>query len=396
MPYFTWVGVDITGATKRGKKAAQSHQDLSAQLICQGVALLHAKPTYASSFLWPITAKTKSNLFKQKAKLLRAGILLPHVLEVIVQQVNNPMIYDVFLSIKHDVEHGISFDKALEKHSELCDPIIVIMLAAGHESGNIINAIENVALYFHNQYIFNKNLRAALAMPLLTLLFFVGISSFIFVCIIPRFTDMLSSLQQDLPALTKSMIFISEFISSYSMLYLVIVIAISIFCMYRYLITSQGKKLWSSILNSIPFVGTIIWRHHMCQILQALSLLITSGVPLVSALKIVSESIDNEETAMQLKSLHLDVASGRLLSYAMGTTSLFFPEIIALIHVGEESGTLGHSLEASALVYNDKVEESLRRFIFFLQPCVIILLGLLVTILIFAVYSPIMQLSHVI
>jgi len=396
MPYFKWVGVDITGATKRGKKAAQTHQDLSAQLIRQGVALLYAKSTYAPSFLWPITAKTKSNLFKQKAKLLKAGILLPHVLEVVAQQVNNPMIYDIFLDIKHDIQHGISFDKALEKHSELCDPIIVIMLAAGHESGNLITAMENVALYFHNQYIFNKNLRTALAMPLLTLLFFVGISGFIFVCIIPRFADMLSSLQQELPALTRSMISISEFISSYAMIYLIAIMAITIFCAYRYVITAQGKKRWGSMLNHIPFLGTIIWQHHMCQVLQALSLLITSGVPLVAALKIVSESVDNEEIATQLKSLHHDVASGQLLSYAMGAASLFLPEIIALIHVGEESGTLGHSLEAAALVYNDKVEESLRRFVFFLQPCVIIVLGLLVVTLIFAVYSPIMQLSNVI
>lgn len=396
MPYFKWVGVDIVGTTKKGKKSAYSLDDLSVQLLNQGVALLHSKSCYAPSFLWPINSKIKSDLFKQKAKLLRAGVLLPQVLEVIAQQLNNPIIYDIFLHIRHDIQQGVSFDKALEKHPLLCDPIIVIMLAAGHESGNIINAMENVALYFHNQYTFNKNLRATLAMPVVTLLFFMGISFFIFVFIIPRFADMFSSLQQELPPLTRLMISVSEFISSYSMIYLIFVSGIMVFCMHRYIATEQGKKGWSSILNNFPFIGTIIWQHHICQVLQALALLVKSGVPLVAALKIVSESVEHEKTKLVLQSLHNDVQAGQLLSVAMLSTSLFLPEVVALVYVGQESGTLGHSLEGAALVYNDKVEESLRRFVFFLQPCVIIVLGLLVTLLIFAVYSPIMQLSHII
>ena len=79
----------------------------------------------------------------------------------------------------------------------------------------------------------------------------------------------------------------------------------------------------------------------------------------------------------------------------MATSSIFLPEIIAVIHIGEESGTLGQSFETAAAVYNEKLDEQLRRFVFFLQPTVIILLGFLVTMLIFAVYLPIMQLSRV-
>ena len=394
MPYFKWIGIDIAGTTKKGKKSACSLEDLSQQLLHQGVALLHSRLCYAPSFFWPINGKIKSDLFKQKAKLLRAGVLLPQVLEVVAQQLNNPIMYDILLSIGHDIQQGISFGKALEKHPALHNPMVVIMLAAGHESGNIINAVENVALYFHKQHAFNKNLRAALAMPFLTLLFFLGISFFIFVFIIPRFADMFSSLQQELPPLTRSMIAISDFMGSLSMVYVIMCIAATIFCMHYYCTIIQGKKKWNAIIDRIPFIGGIMWQYHMCQVLQALALLVASGVPLVAALKIVSESIDHELVKIQLQGLHTDVAAGQLLSNAMAATSWFLPEVIALIYVGEESGTLGHSLESAALVYNDKVEESLRRFVFFLQPFIIILLGLLVTTLIFAVYSPIMQLSH--
>lgn len=393
MPYFKWVGVDITGTTKRGKKTAHSVEKLSMQLLQQGIGLLRAKAAQAPSFLWPINAKSKADLFKQKAKLLRAGLLLPHVLEVIAQQSPNPILCDILFAVGHDIQHGVALSKALERHQVLRDPIVTVMLAAGHESGNIINAAESVALYFHQQYIFNKNLRSALAVPFLTLLFFIEISGFIFVFIIPRFADMFSSFGQELPALTRCMIAISDFISSFSMMYVVAAIVITIFCLHRYFATVRGRKARHYIIDHLPFVGSIVWQYHTSQALQALALLINSGVPLVEALKVVSESVNHEMIKSQLMELYHDVAAGQLLANAMMATTLFLPEVVALVYVGQESGLLGHSLEGAALVYNEKVEESLRRFVFFLQPAVIILLGLLVATLIFAIYSPIMQLS---
>jgi len=394
MPYFKWVGVDVVGVAKRGKQAAYSAQDLSEQLLRRGIALLKCKSMYAPSFVWPITAQIKAHVFQQQVKLLRAGILLPNVLEISAQQACNPIMCDALFSIARDVRHGVSLSKSFEKHIFLCDPIVAVMLKAGHESGNITTALEHVALYFHKQYTFNKSIRAALAMPFLTLLFFIGISAFIFIFIIPRFADMFSSLQQELPPLTQIMIRMSEFICSVAMLYVLLVCGITAILVYRYFSTS-GKKVWNNIVSRIPFVGMAVWQHHMCQALQALALLVSSGVSLVEGIKIVSDSVDHDVVKSQFVELHDKVASGQLLSNAMNGMSIFMPELIALIHVGEESGTLGHSLESAALVYNNKLEESLRRFIFFLQPTVIIILGLMVTILIFAVYLPIMQLSHV-
>ena len=301
----------------------------------------------------------------------------------------------MFFNLSKDIEHGVPFAVALQKQPLLSDPIVMIMLTAGHESGNLINAIENVALYFHKQYAFNKSIRSALAMPFLTLLFFIGISGFIFVFIIPRFADMFNSVHQDLPALTQYMINVSDFIRGSSMIFVLGFVAAGIVAAYYYC-TTVGKQRWDRLLMRFPFIGLLVWQHQICQVFQALSLLINSGVTLVAGLKIVSDSVDNDKIKAQLISLHDEVSAGQLLSNAMAAASFFLPEAVALVHVGEESGTLGQSLEAVSMVYSDMLEQSLRRFIFFLQPAVIIVLGFLVTTLIFAVYLPIMQLSHAI
>jgi type II secretory pathway component PulF len=166
MPYFKWIGVNKVGETKKGKHAAHSPQELSELLFKRNIALLRCKPIYAAPILWPINAKIKGDLFAQKAKLLRAGVLLPTALEIAAQQSCNPFLYDALHEVNRDIQHGVPFGKALEKHRVLCDRIVTIMLTAGHESGNVINAVENVALYFHKQYAFNKNMQSVLAIPL--------------------------------------------------------------------------------------------------------------------------------------------------------------------------------------------------------------------------------------
>ncbi|HSC25166.1 MAG TPA: type II secretion system F family protein [Candidatus Babeliales bacterium] len=395
MPYFKWVGTDIAGVTKKGKQSAHSPQDLSNLLLRQGVALLHFKFVYVPSFLWLITAKIKGNLFQQKAKMLRAGLLLPNVFAIAAQQSHNPLLYDILSTISCDIQQGSPFDKSLEKHPYLCDRIVMAMLIAGNESGNLIGAMENVALYYHKQYAFSKSIRSVLAMPLLTLLFFIGISLFIFIFIIPRFVDMFSSLNQELPALTRTMISMSEYIRSVSMVYTIGIVTILLGAIHYYF-TKLNRKKWDAITIKIPFIGSAVWQHWMGQSLQALALLVNSGTTLVAALKIVSESVDNSCVQFQFETLYDDVSSGQLLSNAMAISSVFLPEVVALVLVGEETSTLGQSLESAASVYSDRLDESLRRFVFFLQPLVILLLGFLVTILIFAVYLPIMQLSHIV
>jgi type II secretory pathway component PulF len=200
-------------------------------------------------------------------------------------------------------------------------------------------------------------------------------------------------LQQELPPLTCVMIQLSDFFRSFAMVYVLGGLGIICFVVYYYF-RNASKKLCDNIVARVPFIGVVVWQYHMSQALQALSLLVNSGIILVTALKIVSDSVDHSTVKAQFAALYDDVASGQLLSNAMAIMAVFLPEVIALVHIGEETGTLGESLERAALTYNDRLDEQLRRFVFFLQPAVIILLGFLVTTLIFAVYLPIMQLSH--
>lgn len=395
MPYFKWVGVDIVGTESQGKLAATSVEELSLELFRRGIALVSAKAIWTPSCVWPFDAQMKYQLFKQKAKLLRSGVLLPDVLRAVGHQVENPYIYDVYTVISQDIQRGIGLAVAFQKHSVFDEPLVAVMLAAGEESGSVVSAFEGIALYFYKQHLFVKKIRSIVAVPIITLLFFIGISVFIFICIIPRFADMLLSLQQELPPITRAMMAVSSFLTSYSMVYLMCGIGIASFFSFRYAATASGKKVLTKMLFHIPGIGKALWCYGVAQGLQSVSLLIERGVPLVDSLQIVSNSLRYDSVKEVFAFLYQQVLEGQLLSDAIASVSLFFPQVVALVSVGQRSGTLGQSLGEAALVYTEALDAFLERFIFLLQPTIIIALGLLVTLLIAAVYSPIMQLSHI-
>jgi type IV pilus assembly protein PilC len=393
MPYFKWTGITLIGSLKKGKLAAYSFDELATRLLQQGIALLHCKAVYAPLFLWNIGPLVKSQLCNRIAQLLNAGIMLPEVLTISAQQSSHPLIYDSLFLCAVDIKNGVSCAAALEKQTQLYDSIAVTMLRAGYESGSLIQAFENVSRYYRMQHDFKKGVRSALAIPLVTLFFFVCISLFIFVFIMPRFAEMFASLHHELPPLTRYMLAISGFVRSWSMVVLLIIVVAGCVCIKRY-----SKVLcplvWDTMIVHMPFIGQLVYCNQLGQVLNALSLLVMSGVSLPHALKIMIVSVDNSIIKAHLIFLYDEIQLGCLLSDAMISAAIFLPEVIALIRVGEESGSLGGPLEHCSQLYRDILQQKLTRLTFFLQPIMIIVLGLLITALIFSVYLPVMELSH--
>jgi type IV pilus assembly protein PilC len=324
--------------------------------------------------------------------LLKAGIMMPDVFIIAAQQINNPILFDAFFECAIDIKNGVPFVTAIKKQKVLNDPIVTTMLIVGHESGNFITVVEHIAYYYQMQDTFKKNIRTALAMPMLTLIFFIGITLFIFIFIMPRFAEMFLSLNHELPLLTRYMIDISLFIVSFAMIYWIIFCVLCVICLYRCCKTI-GAKIFNKVCMKMPYIGKLLWYYECGQFLHALSLLVNSNITLLHALEITQNATHNFGMKQYIASLYEQVQSGILLSQALSTTFIFSSDIISLVTVGEESGTLPASLMSAADLYKESMQLLLNRIIFFIQPIVIIILGFLIGMLIFAVYLPIMNLS---
>ncbi len=397
MPYFKWRGVDITGTIRSGKLAARSLKHLDTLLFKRGISLLTGSPAYLFWFSRSISLPVKISWLRQLTVLVESGILLPDALTIVADQLTHPVLQDTAHTVAESVRRGVPFYNAMRQHKKIVDPIVIQLVQVGQESGNLIEALQAAVLYLEMENNFYTKLRSALLMPFIASVFLLSVALVIFGVIVPRFVDIFASLQQNVPPLTQFMMRTSLFIRSWGFFLVVITIIIVCLLIKKYFTTTTGKKIRDRLLLTLPFIGTIIKQQLVAYALQSLALFEKSGVSLVGALQIVAQSTDNSIFQKQLDYLVIEIAGGSSLSEAMRNIpqSFFTDEIIAMVHIGQESGNISTLLEKAADIYHEKVSRQLYLFSIFLQPFLIIMLGLFVSMLIFSVYVPMINLARV-
>ena len=398
MPHFQWSGVDILGNTRRGRQFARSKKELDAVLFKRQIALLKSKPTRTFSLFSPILLQHNIQTFRQLAELVGSGVLLPEALTIVAGQTEQPKLASVLHTVAVAVHEGKTFAHALAQYPHIFDRLTIQMVHVGHESGNVAIALSALADYLDRTQTFQKKVRAAALMPAITFGFFVVISLVIFIVVMPKFAAVFSSLKSELPPLTKTMMRISDFLHSSRALVWAGLLAMGLFALKKYRTTKQGSVLFDTIFLRLPYIGMLTVQTSLAYFLHALSMVLTGGMQAVPALDTARHTVRNSVLRKQLGELVHDVAAGSSLSEAMlqDPGQLFGADVVSLIKVGEASGDLAALVKKASGLYQERVDRSLSFVTTMVQPLLMIILGLLITLLIFAVYLPIFNLSQVI
>lgn len=398
MAYFKWQGVDVTGTIREGKTFARSEQDLDALLLKQEVALLSCTPVRQNRFSRKISLDEKIHFFRQLAALLDAGVMLPDALEILCDLITNVRLQELVHELSADVQEGVSLSETLAQHPDIFDDLMVRMIRVGQETGKLAVALEHLSSYLDVMNGFSKRLRSAALLPMMTFGFFALITGVIFVVIVPRFMQIFKSMHKDLPALTKVVVSISDMLRSGWVVLVLSLMILAVLGIGRYMRSEQGKVVIDRILLRIPWFGQLTKNSALTCFLHSISMLLTSGVLLVKALQVSGAEIKNSVVHGQIHELEGAVTSGVALSRAMSTipNTVFESDLISIARVGEESGNLGQMLKKAAVIYEGKVNRSITFFTTIFQPLLMIILGLLITLLIFAVYLPVFNLASVV
>ncbi len=395
MPYFRWKGIDLQGTERAGRSCAASLEDLDTQLMHQNVALLNSKQLSSRLFERPVSMDVKIQFFKSLATLLEAGVMLPEALALVAEQVRHIEFHEALYAIKRQVETGITLSDAMAKHRHIFNPLMIEMVGIGYETGGLAVSLERLVSYLETMQDFRKKIRMALTMPLITFLFFVVIAIVLVICVVPQFESFFASLKQPLPTSTRIVLQVSAFIRSYG-IPLLGLIGISIgtcVCLYR--VNMQARYCFDRLMLAIPFFGPLMLTRMCAQISQALALLLEGGITVVHALSIITSLVDNMVLRDVLIRVKHDVEAGMQVSDALTRqgNSYLGSDAIALIRVGETSATLGPMFAAAARRYQESVTYTLQWLLNLMQPLVVVLLGILITGLIMAIYLPIMTIS---
>lgn len=395
MPYFYWRGVELTGNIRKGKLFARSQEHLDQLLFKREIALLKCKTT-VQWFARPIFLSHKAEFFKRLAVLIDAGVLVPDALALVADQLDHIRLQEIVYDLARQVTEGNSLSNAMQQYDFIFSVIMIQLVRAGEESGNLAQALDGICNYLKANQDFYSRLRSALTVPLITLTFFFVIMLIIFTVIMPRFVEVFASFNQELPPLTKQLLEVSNFIMSSSMVIMVLFLVITSYVVWRIAQRGIMRRAKEYLFLYTPLVGTIIQQRFLAHALQSIALLIEGGVPLLHAVRLLREATPHAIFSEQLFYLEQDIQAGSSLSDAMARhpQEIFSPDSIAMIQVAEESGKLETLLQKTANSYQENVVRTLTNLTVLLQPIILILLGLLVAMLIYAVYGPIMNMSN--
>lgn len=389
MPYYQWVGLTIEGEVKKGSQLASSPDTLEKELLSKNIAVLSARVAYA----WPWQRWQEAdtlNFFNRLHALLGAGIFSAQALDILLKQAKKKGVVEVLDQVHADLCGGVPLSTALEKAS-CFDPVAVALLRAGEESGALVRALDVLCAYGEFRRRFYQKIRSAALMPALVALFFVVIGGLVVMVMVPKFVLFFQEQNHPVPASTQALFFLNTFLNTY-FLPAAVLVGAGVVATRRFL---GATEYLDRLLCRIPGFSHYQATKAMAYFFKTLAVLVNGGVPLVPALAMAQQMITGKFMREQMTGVIEAVQRGHLLSDALHNQGTLFDEdVIAMIKVGEESGTVATLLERIAEQYEARMYKMVELFSVLFQPVVMIILGLFIAFFIMAVYVPIFELSN--
>lgn len=395
MPYYSWRGVTLHGVMCKGTLFAHNKEALDAMLLKQDIALIKYKQA-KQIHLSPISQMSKLLFFEHLQVLLDAGIHLFQALTIISQQTGDARFADVIYKMSHAIEEGRPLHEALAQYPSIFDQEMVHITHIGMQAGNISVALQALCFYLHQVNQFNKRVRRALLLPFFTFAMFLFILLMILLFIVPRYVDLFTSMHKELPVATRMLVSLHLFFKSYYLIGSLSIISAILVVVIRWRYSPSTKRWIDRLMLKLPWVGPLLEKVYVVQFLQSLALLLQGGIALVPALEIAHQSMHNLYVKDQIGTILKRVQNGQSLGDAMQSfqSSFFTQDLILLTMVGEQSASVGMMMQRAAQIYQKQIEQKVARYTIILQPLLMIILGLLVATLIFAVYMPLFNLSE--
>ncbi len=394
---FTWEGTDRTGKKLKGKTIAANETAVRSELRRQGVIATRVRK---QSTLFQPTGRIKPQdiaiFSRQMATMMSAGIPLVQSFDIIGAGHDNPAMQKLILGIKADVEGGTALANALAKHPLYFDDLYVNLVSAGEQAGALETLLEKIATYKEKTEAIKKKVKKALFYPAAVVVVAIVVTTILLIYVIPEFENLFQGFGADLPAFTRFVIDISNFVQDTGWLLLIgLILAVVGFL--------QAKKRYRGVQHFIdrvvlklPIIGPILNKSAIARYARTLSTTFAAGVPLVEALTSVAGATGNIVYGEAVLKMRDEVATGQRLQRAMEDTKLFPNMVNQMVAVGEESGALDEMSAKVADFYEEEVDNAVDSMSSLLEPLIMAILGVLVGGLVIAMYLPIFQMGQVV
>ncbi|MCY3966758.1 MAG: type II secretion system F family protein [Acidobacteria bacterium] len=331
--------------------------------------------------------KTLAVFSRQFAVLLDAGLPLLQSLEILSVEGQHPGLRQALLQMRAEVEAGSGLAEAMKRRPHVFGDLYVNLVASGEASGALHTVMDRLATHVEKVAKLRNQVRSALTYPVAILTVAAAVVFLILWKVIPVFQHLFDDMGGDLPVLTRIVVGISQFIGAY-VLVLVGLAGAAAFAAKRLLGTRRGRMAADRLLLRLPVAGKLMLRIVAGRTCRTLSILLSSGIPILSALSIAADAAGNVVVAGALRTVRREVEQGRPINRSLRRTGIFPAMLCQIVYVGEQTGTLSPMLTRIADFYEEEVDNDVDSMMKLLEPALISILGIVIGIIVISMYLP--------
>lgn len=332
---------------------------------------------------------------RQFYTMLDAGIGIVKCIDILEKQSENKTLVKSLRALHEDVQKGFTLSEGMKKHAKVFPALLINMVEAGEFSGNLDTIMERMAVHFEKENKLENKIKSALIYPIVLSFVSIVVVIFLLVAVMPTFISMFESSGQALPGPTQALLIISNSLTEFWYIYVVMVFGISIgFAGFKR--TNSGNELLDGLKLKLPIVKDTTVKIVTARFTRTLSTLMSSGMPLLQSIEIVGRVVGNKVIQDRLEIAVEDIRKGVSLSRTISQVKVFPPMVDSMIKIGEESGALDDILYKTADFYDDEVEVALQRMTTLMEPLMLVVMAIVIGFIVISMALPMFDMVNTI
>ena len=329
---------------------------------------------------------------RQLATLAAAGIPLVDSIGALASQIEDVVLKKALTQVRDKVNEGSSLAEALKDYPKIFSPLFVNMVNAGENSGTLDIVLARLADFTESQMSLRQKIRSAMVYPIMMMVISSGIIAYLVAFVIPKISKIFEGMNKALPAVTMALLAGAKFMQHYWYL-IIIAVALLAFLFRRWRNSEKGRPLWDAFTLRVPIVGRLIRKIAISRFARTLATLLKSGVPIMGALEIVKNVVNNKVLEKAIETAREHVKEGEAIAKPLERSGVFPPVVIHMIHVGEQTGELENMLFRVADAYESEVSATINGLTSIFEPIMLLVMAGFVGFAVIAIMLPIMDMT---
>jgi type IV pilus assembly protein PilC len=398
MPKYQYEAVDSSGKTIKNSIEADNEKQVLDRLHQSKLHIVSVSEQKAGLFSGGLKQGVGSpKLYtlvifsRQFATLIDAGLPVSRCLDILYAQSKDPVLKPAILQVKNDVQGGLSLGDAVSKHPHCFSKLYVSMIRAAEIGGILDIILDRLAGFLEKELEIKQKVQSAMMYPIIVLVFANLMVVALFMFVLPKFKEIFASMNVEMPAMTLALFAMSDFMIKYWYFVLGIPFA-AIIAFKQYNKTKEGRLNIDTVKLKAPVFGDLILKLAVGRFTRTFGTLISSGVPMMRAMEIVSEASANQVLINAIDNARDAIRDGQRLAVPLSQSSVFPPMVTHMVDIGEETGRMSEMLVKIADFYDKEVDAAVKGLTSMIEPMLIVFMGCFVGFVAIAVMGPIFKL----